>query len=115
VFGWVIFTQESVGGILEYTKAMFGAYGRFGTGDTNAVLLLQHSDVNTVFLIALAAAVIFSTPIAKKIKEKLTQKGNGELPTSAAVAYDVAVFAILFLCTVQLALGAYNPFIYFRF
>ncbi|MBQ2826108.1 MAG: MBOAT family protein [Clostridia bacterium] len=115
VFGWVIFTQESVGGILEYTKAMFGAYGRFGTGDTNAVLLLQHSDVNTVFLIALAAAVIFSTPIAKKIKEKLTQKGNGELPTAAAVAYDVAVFAILFLCTVQLALGAYNPFIYFRF
>ncbi|MBR4881349.1 MAG: MBOAT family protein [Clostridia bacterium] len=115
IYGWVIFTQESVGGILEYTKAMFGAYGRYGTGDTNAILLLQHSDVNTVFLIALGAAVLFSTPVARVIKEKLVAKGNGQLPTAAAVAYDVAVFAVLFLCTIQLALGAYNPFIYFRF
>ena len=115
VFGWVIFTQESVGGILEYIKAMFGAYGRFGIGDTNAVLLMQHSDVNTIFIIALCAAILFSTPIAKIIKEKLVAKGNGQLPTVAAVAYDIGVFAVLFLCTIQLALGAYNPFIYFRF
>ena len=114
VYGWVIFTQESLGGLWEYTKAMFGAYGKFGTGTANAVLLLQRSDVNTVFVISLIAAVIFSTPIAKVIGQKLSAKSNA-LPVPASIIKDVLLFVILFLCTIQLALGSYNPFIYFRF
>jgi len=114
IYGWVIFTQESLGGLGEYTKAMFGAYGKFGTGTANAVTLLQRSDVNTIFIISLIAAIIFSTPIAKIIKEKLAQKYE-KLPVGYATIQDVLLFVVLFLCTIQLALGSYNPFIYFRF
>ena len=119
VFGWVIFTQESLTGLWAYTKALFGGYGFVGTGTINAVTLLQRSHVDTVFLIAFAAAIIFSTPIAKKLKEKCNQKalilpGKG-FGVSMGAVYDILLLIVLFLCTVQLAVGAYNPFIYFRF
>jgi len=119
IYGWVIFTQESLSGLWEYTKAMFGGYGAVGTGTTNAVTLLQRSDVNTVFIIAFIAAIVFSTPIAKKIGERCAEKaGNASgkrLGVSMGVLYDAALLIVLFLCTIQLAVGAYNPFIYFRF
>ena len=117
VYGWVIFTQETVGGIAEYTKAMFGGYGFLGAGSNNALILLQRADVNTVFLIALAAAVIFSMPTAGMIKKKLAAFAADGSRRLAVVGYvcDGALIAALMLCTVQLALGAYNPFIYFRF
>jgi len=115
VFGWVIFTQETLTGLWEYIKAMFGAYGGTGIGSTNAVTLLQRAEVNTIFVIMFIAAIVFSTPIAKYIKDKLDAKYSGTIPTVYGALYDVGLFAILFLCTVQLALGSYNPFIYFRF
>jgi len=119
VYGWVIFTRETLSDIWEYTKALFGGYGVFGVGDTNAVTLLQRADVNMIFIIAFIAAVIFSTPIAKKIgyfiHEKLQNVSEGVWQAGAGILYDIALFAVLFLCTVQLAVGAYNPFIYFRF
>ncbi len=109
VYGWVIFTQDSLPEIVGYTKAMFGSYGLTGTGAINAVTLLQRADVNSVFFIVLAAAVLFSTPVARLLKEKAS------FGAPAGYAYDFGLIALLFLCTVQLALGSYNPFIYFRF
>lgn len=119
IFGWVIFTQETLSGLWEYTKALFGGYGILGTGATSAVTLLQNADVNTIFLIALFAAVLFSTPVAKRMDKKMyrlyfSRTGGQEVATANAF-YDVLLFIVLFLCTIQLALGAYNPFIYFRF
>lgn len=119
VFGWVIFTQETLSGLWEYTKALFGGYGILGTGATSAVTLLQNADVNTIFLIALFAAVLFSTPVAKRMDKRkcrlyFSRTGGQEVATGNAF-YDVLLFIVLFLCTIQLALGAYNPFIYFRF
>ena len=121
VYGWVIFTQDTLGGIAEYTKALFGGYGFLGTGSNNAVILLQRADVNTVFLIMLAAAVLFSMPFAGWLKKKLLPEPTEEDVSSSSRAkvlgyvYDGALIIVLILCTVQLALGAYNPFIYFRF
>jgi hypothetical protein len=119
VFGWVIFTQETLSGLWEYIKALFGGYGILGTGATSAVTLLQNADVNTIFLIALFAAVLFSTPVAKRMDKRkcrlyFSRTGGQEVATGNAF-YDVLLFIVLFLCTIQLALGAYNPFIYFRF
>ncbi len=115
VYGWVIFTQETLTGLWEYTKALFGGYGAIGTGMTNAVTLLQRAEVNTIFIIAFIAAVIFSTPVAKKVGKIFSEKYKEAIPCGYLYAYDVALFGILFLCTVMLALGSYNPFIYFRF
>ena len=108
VYGWVIFTQDSVAKLVDYTKAMFGYYGATGTATANAFTLLQRADVNTVFLIAFVAAILFSTPVAKKIAEKYAG-------CRVAWIYDIVLLIVLFLCTIQLAVGAYNPFIYFRF
>ena len=108
IYGWVIFTQDSVAKLVDYTKAMFGYYGTTGTATANAFTLLQRADVNTVFLIAFAAAILFSTPVAKKITEKYAG-------CRVAWIYDIVLLIVLFLCTIQLAVGAYNPFIYFRF
>lgn len=109
VYGWVIFTRESMTEIWEYTKAMFGSYGLNGIGSVNAVTLLQRADVNSVFFILLAAAVLFSMPVVNKLKEKI------DIKAPAGYTYDFVIILLLFLCTVQLALGSYNPFIYFRF
>ncbi len=109
IYGWVIFTGDSMAEIWEYTKAMFGSYGLNGIGSINAVTLLQRADVNSVFFIVLAAAVLFSMPVVNLLKEKIVFKAP------AGYAYDFVMICLLFLCTVQLALGSYNPFIYFRF
>ena len=117
VFGWVIFTQETMTGLGQYFKAMFGGYGLVGTGSINAVTLLQRADVNAIFFIAFAAAIVFSTPIAKKLQERAAEDAViiPEQALPKGVIYDIALFAVLILCTIQLAVGAYNPFIYFRF
>lgn len=109
IYGWMIFTRNSVGEIWEYTKAMFGSYGMHGIGEINAVTLLQRAEVNGVFFIVLIAAILFSTPFTEKIKEKMTPRAIG------GYAYDAVILLLFFLSTVQLALGSYNPFIYFRF
>ncbi|MBO6053781.1 MAG: MBOAT family protein [Clostridia bacterium] len=118
VYGWVIFTQDTLGGLWEYTKALFGGYGRFGTGVNNAVILLMRADVNTVFFIMLTAAVLFSMPAAGWLKKKLlppeTEAGSLRAKVFGCVG-DGALILLLLLCAVQLVLGSYNPFIYFRF
>ena len=120
VYGWVIFTQDTLGGLWEYTKALFGGYGLYGTGTNNAVILLMRADVNTVFFIMLAAAVLFSMPFAAWLKKKLLpEPAEGGAETARAkvlgAVCDGALILLLLLCTVQLVLGSYNPFIYFRF
>ena len=117
IFGWVIFTQETMTGLGQYIKAMFGGYGMLGTGAISAVTLLQRADFNTVFIIAFVAAIVFSTPIAKMLQKKAEEDAVivPEQVLPKGLTYDVILLVLLFLCTVQLASGAYNPFIYFRF
>jgi len=115
VYGWVIFTNESLSSIGAYTKALFGGFGWLGDGRTNALLLLQQAEVNTVFFLAMAAAVLFSMPVVPRLREMAAKKYADAVPAVYGILYDAALIAVLLLCTVQLALGAYNPFIYFRF
>lgn len=119
IYGWVIFRcEEGVGQLAGLTKALFGAYGFQGTGDTPAVLLLQYSDFNTVFVIMFIAGIIFSMPVGDYIIKRIVALGETHANVAQRVlpyAGDAALVLLLILCTVQLALGAYNPFIYFRF
>lgn len=110
VYGWVIFRCEDFAQISEFTKGLFGRYGFYGAEDTPSIILLQRSDVNTVFLITFAAAILFSMPVSQWLKKKF----DG-LSSAAGYALDFSLVLFFFLCSVQLALGAYNPFIYFRF
>ncbi len=108
VYGWVIFRSSGIAQIGEFTKAMFGGYGLLGNGTRNVLTLLSQAEVGTVSVIAFAVGIIASTPILPKLKEKCRGK---VLPILA----DVSLFVLAFLCIAELALGSYNPFIYFKF
>ena len=108
VYGWVIFSRESLAEIAETTKAMFGAYGFLGSGSINAVTLLQQSDFNMLFIIAFAAGVLLSAAAGARLKEKL-------LSPKGSAAGDLFLGAVFLLSVISLMLGSYNPFIYFRF
>ena len=75
---------------------------------------MAQAGVGTIAIIVFLVAIVASTPIIPKIKETLKGK-----PTSvvrvAAVVGDVALWGIFFLSIVELAIGSYNPFIYFKF
>lgn len=117
IYGWVIFRCESVSKIVEVTKAMFGGYGLYQTGDGVTALdngsviayILRNAGVNTVFAVAFVAGIIGCTPLIKKISDKVCKRGVG------LVLKDVILMAILLLCMCELAANSYNPFIYYRF
>lgn len=109
VYGWVIFRETSISGIAEFTKAMFGGYGLLGNGTSSVWTLLYQADVGTIAIISFIVGIIASTPILKKIKEKTAN--SKVFPVIA----DFILVVLFFICTIKLALGSYNPFIYFKF
>ena len=109
VYGWVIFRAASIPEIGEFTKAMFGGYGLLGNSKFSLWTILYQSELGTIALITFVIGIIASTPILKIVKEKT--KDNKVV----LVLGDVALMAMLLLCTIQLSLGSYNPFIYFKF
>lgn len=113
-YGWVIFRTGSMAEILELTRALFGGYGLQGNGATPAVTLLSQAGVGTVGIIVFLVAIVASTPILPKIKEKLKAQPP-RFARTVAIVGDVALLALFFLSIVELAIGSYNPFIYFKF
>ena len=111
LLGWVLFRSETLSYAGQWAAAMFGGYGLLGLDASTLPVLLQKSEVNTVYLITLVFGIVLSTPIAKK----LTAPTLGEKPTVIGIVRDVLALALFLLCIITLASGAYNPFIYFRF
>ena len=62
--------------------------------------------------LAMLAGVVFSIPVVKLISTFLDRD---MLAPAVAVTRIVVVAAILLACTLSLASGTHNPFIYFRF
>jgi alginate O-acetyltransferase complex protein AlgI len=104
MFGWVIFRAESLPHISTILSAMFGA-----NGSGSALELAKNGLLKPIYIVVMAAGVICSVPISKKIKGYL-EKGK-----KRAYIIDAASVVALILCIMMLAQGAYNPFIYFRF
>ena len=88
---------------------MFGGYGLLGNGTSSVWTLLYQADVGTIAIISFIVGIIASTPILKKIKEKTAN--SKVFPVIA----DFILVVLFFICTIKLALGSYNPFIYFKF
>ncbi len=108
LFGWVIFRSETMAELAIILKAMTGGYG-FGGANLHASLVLQRAGVSMQFLVMFIIAVIVSAPVSKLLKTKLSATSIG------AVLIDTGTIAVLLPCVVELAIGSYNPFIYFRF
>jgi len=65
------------------------------------------------YIAVIIVAAILSTPLLKKIGERIcaNKVGNGIISVLQPVCY----IAILLICTASLINGSFNPFIYFRF
>ena len=71
------------------------------------------SQLSPMYLMMLAAAAVFSTPLIPAIARRA---GSSKRSTEVCEVCSYAVTAILFLlCAVTLSSASYNPFIYFRF
>ncbi len=104
--GWVIFNSESIEFGWDYIRSMMGMHGNLFSPDW---AVIYNWNEYGFFMIV---AVIFSTPIAKVIREKIISSRAYRLFSIA----EPLVYAIVFLWAVSfLILGAHNPFLYFNF
>jgi alginate O-acetyltransferase complex protein AlgI len=104
IFGWVIFRAESVSHIGEIAASMLGA-----NGSGSFIWLTEQNIVQMPHLIAIIAGFICSMPVSKYLGKVLSANYAGK------ILIDVSTAAAFIYCIFSLALGSYNPFIYFIF
>ena len=100
VVGWMLFQLNSVGEVVHYWGAMFGASGAAATA---ADAFYARSYAVILFIAAIAA-----TPVPKKLFQRIPQRVQNVLT-------PVLVALCLVISTAYLVDATYNPFLYFRF
>jgi alginate O-acetyltransferase complex protein AlgI len=110
MIGWVFFRADTFPEACAYLQTMAGFGPRAPT--THHLPLY----IDNVTLLALAAGLIGSMPVAKLMGNLNSSLSRQPALDIAGSLVRVAALSFLFiLCTMQLAAGTYNPFIYFRF
>ena len=100
VVGWMLFQLNSVGEVVHYWGAMFGASG---AAATVADAFYARSYAVILFIAAIAA-----TPVPKKLFQRIPQRVRNVLT-------PMLVALCLVISTAYLVDATYNPFLYFRF
>ena len=112
MIGWVFFRADSIDGALAMLRAMAG----FGTAAPTPFAASWY--LTPEFVLASVAGVIGAAPIVPALARRLAGRQDGGSPIMEggwAVAAVVAVGVLLGASITQVALGAFTPFIYFRF
>ena len=105
VIGWMIFAFDDMSILKEYASMMFGL-GEVSFINSYALYYLKN------YLIIFILATIFSMPVYKVAKEKLSTVKN----TKLVFIISLIVYILLFIVVVSyLVNDTYNPFLYFRF
>jgi alginate O-acetyltransferase complex protein AlgI len=108
VLGWVLFRTDSLDEASQYYRAMFSP-GREGA--------TAGPGLSPALLAVLGIAAFASTPAWRSLHRRWQARADGH--RMGRVAYELALttwFTALFgACVSFVAMGAYNPFIYFRF
>lgn len=104
---WVFFRSDTITDALNYIKAMFSFQV-----ETNTEFLFFYLSKETV--IALVLAILFSTPVYKKINQFFSLKFKHHLNIFSGLRYSFLIFLFIISC-IYITVDAYNPFIYFRF
>lgn len=106
IVGWAIFEFENTSVLFSFIKTMFGM-GSNTFIDNQSIYYLY----TNLFLFILA--IIFSTPLPKKLFKKLIY--NVKLKPYAKLIVPTIYLILIFLCTTYLVNETYNPFLYFKF
>ena len=107
--GWVFFRADSLHHAVDYLGAMFGMSRTSGAEHPLSLYL----DVPT--MLALVAGAIGSAPVIVRLRAFLEARPGTSLATWAGVGEIAGLGLVLLACSMLLAAGTYNPFIYFRF
>lgn len=105
LFGWVLFVFEDHEQGLVFGKVLFGIADQ-PLYDTQFLYFLSTNGL------LLLLAVIASTPLLKRMNERLSRILPAYLSASISIS---SLGIILFLSTAYLVNDSYNPFLYFRF
>jgi len=106
--GFVIFRADSMAKAWSMISHMYVAV----PVDTRRMALLT-SGTDLLHITALAAGVVLSLPVRQHLSKIAHKKGFASVVVCGGSYLCSA--AVLILCMLSLAAGAYNPFIYFRF
>lgn len=102
--GFVFFRADNISIALSFIGKMFAGFTK-----NRASVVLVSRLFNPYSITVILLAFVLSYPVMKLCKDKLSDK---KIYKSAAA---VGSLLLLFLCILNLASEAYNPFIYFRF
>ena len=108
ILGFVLFNATDVREAGQYIAAMFG-FGGVPVISAEFVYYLRS------FSFVLLAAVVGSTPLPKRVVEKVAASEKSVCKWILAVAEPVLLVVLLLLTTAYLVDGSFNPFLYLRF
>ncbi|MGI9316881.1 MAG: MBOAT family O-acyltransferase [bacterium] len=113
LFGWVLFRANDLSHSLVFFKAMFGFEDAVSLSPLVALQLDQR------FYFTLLLALVFCMPVFGQLRNlmaDITEVGTDSFTSVMAIsAKHVLIIGILVAAVFEIALGSYNPFIYFRF
>ncbi len=114
-FSWIFFRANSFQNALDYCKALF----HFESDPEQVSLFMRalNRELVLVFIIAALGSFGFFSWLSNKLQIILSSKKSFVPVVSYGyqVASVVGFAGLIFLCTLYLVSGTYNPFIYFRF
>ena len=106
IISFVIFNAEGMSGALGDLSAMFG-FSVLPSGSAETFYYMKS------YLIVIVIAIVGSTPLPKRIVEKIREKETGRKFVNII---EPLVCIVLFVMIVAyLVDGSFNPFLYFRF
>jgi alginate O-acetyltransferase complex protein AlgI len=106
LIGWVLFEFETVGGIFNYLKNMFGIGCDF-VNDYSVYMIINNL---LLVLIASFGAIDLPKKWALKISDRV--KNSNVL---SIVLENIPLVVVLLMSVFYIVAGSYNPFLYFRF
>ena len=103
ILGWVIFRADTLADAWQYIGVMFGVNSN-GIGDATVLQNVINCWIYLLF------AILFSTPVAPKIKEKF----NCNKPV-LQISKSIIIILLFVLSFASVTSSSHNPFIYFNF
>jgi alginate O-acetyltransferase complex protein AlgI len=108
LIGWVFFRADTLPHAMTYLQGMAGLTALGAPPGLSTYL-------STEVVLALAVGCLASTPLPWKAVTGAVRLGASAWARTTEAFYLTGLLALFGLCTVRLAAGTYNPFIYFRF
>ena len=107
ILAFVFFRADDLGAACRFIGRMFDLSSFTSTGYS-----MFMAQLTPMYLTMLALAIVFSTPVIKVLRERLTAPRAAAAGESCAYVVSLLLLAV---CIITLSSASYNPFIYFRF